>query len=186
MAVKILNDRLAEVLKNVKTLTAKEVKIGVPADKAERKAEEGEKGAPPNNAEIGMWMEFGVPEKNIPARPFLVPGVQSIKDKAIKRLKKAGELAIDGHLDGVAKQLASIGLEGAAAVQQKITDGPFAPLSERTIEARAARGRKGAKKYLKQSAAGQTPDAGLVKPLIDTGALRQSISFVVTDKGKDK
>lgn len=186
MSFKILKDRLPDVIKNIKTLTAKEVKIGVPADKAGRKPEDGEKGEPPNNAEIGMWMEFGVPEKNIPARPFLVPGVQAIKDKAIKRLKKAGEAAIDGKLDEVANQLASIGLEGAAAVQRKITDGPFAQLSDRTIQARADRGRGGAKKYLKQQAAGQTPDADLVRPLMDTGALRQSISFVVTDKGKDK
>ncbi len=183
MSFEITIDRVLNIVKAVKDLTSKEVKVGVPAENADRDPPPGE-GATVNNAQIGVWMEFGVPEKNVPARPFLVPGIQSAQADIVKGLRKAAEAAIDDNPKGVAKQLTAVGIMGQAAVQAKITDGPFVPLSMRTIEARARRGRKGAKKYLKQMNAGQTPDPGLVKPLMDTGALRQSISFVVVDKGK--
>lgn len=166
MGVKITKDRVAEVMKGVRALTKSEVLIGIPDTRAERKPVDGETGPPASNALIGYVQEFGSPEKNIPARPFLVPGVQSIKDRAIPILKKAGAAALDGDGKGVAKSLMTVGLMGQGAVQRKITEGTFEPLAERTLAKRRARGRTG------------------IKPLIDTGALRQSITFVLRDKGK--
>lgn len=165
MPVKITKDRVSEVMKGVRALTKSEVLIGVPDTRAERKPEDGEKGPPASNALIGYVQEYGDPAKNIPARPFLVPGVQSIKDKAIPILKKAGQAALDGDGKDVAKSLMTVGLMGQSAVQRKITTGPFDPLAERTLKARAARGRTG------------------TKPLIDTGQLRAAITFVLRDKG---
>lgn len=166
MPVKITQDRLKDILKSVKALNKSEVLVGVPDINAEREREPGETGPPASNATIGYAMEFGVPEKNIPARPFLIPGVRSIKDQAIPRLKKAGAAALSGDSKQVTKSLIGVGIMGQSAVQKKITEGPFDPLAERTLKAREARGRTG------------------TKPLLDTGQLRQAITFVLQDKGK--
>lgn len=137
----------------------KRVAIGIPAESMHP----GEKGeAPISNAVLGYLFEHGQPEKNLPARPHLVPGIESIREQAVERLKKAAAAAFHGDLDAPEKALNAIGLIGVAAVQQQITDGTFAPLSERTIKARLRRGRTG------------------TKPLIDTGAYRRSFTYTVT------
>jgi hypothetical protein len=68
------------------------------------------------------------------------------------------------------------------AVRTKITDGPFAPLADSTLRARARRGRKGAVAELKSRAQGNAPNNANAKPLIDTGQLRKSITYVVRKK----
>jgi hypothetical protein len=161
-SLKTGRDRMAALQKAVTDLTKTEVLIGIPDANAARQAD---KGQPASNALIGYIQEFGSPAKNIPPRPFLVPGVNSIRDSAAKRLGVAAEKALSGRTEAVGQQLDAVGLLGQAAVRGKITDGPFAPLAERTLEARRRRGRTGD------------------KPLIDSGQLRASINFVVRRKG---
>jgi hypothetical protein len=178
-------DRSDEIEAAIRSLAAQRVMVGVPAEKAFRPADTWEKEPPPNNAALAYIHENGAPEIRIPPRPFLRPGVQAAQEAITAGLRKAGELALAGDSLGVDAALNAVGLQAVSSVQRKITDGPFAPLSQRTIEARANRrgfkggSRKGAKLWLKQSAAGQTPDPNLVKPLIDTGKLRQSITYVI-------
>ena len=160
--------------------------VGIPDTTAERKPEPGETGTPPSNAVIAYTMEFGDPDRNIPARPFLDPGIDAVRDKIADALKTAGSEVLTGNAGAVERGFAKAGLVAVSSVQAKITDGPFAPLSQRTIEARARRGRKGARQFLKLQAQG-TPDdilqsAGLVAPLVDTGQLRRAITFVIRDK----
>ncbi len=159
--------------------------VGIPDSTAERKPADGEKQTA-NNAVIGYTMEFGDPDRNIPARPFLTPGIDAVRDKIADALKTAGSEVLTGNAGAVERGFAKAGLIAVSSVQAKITDGPFAPLSQRTIEARARRGRRGARQYLKLQAQG-TPDdilqgAGLVVPLVDTGQLRRAITFVLRDK----
>ncbi|MBP2497802.1 hypothetical protein ABID82_004007 [Methylobacterium sp. PvP062] len=132
--------------------------VGIPGDSMHP----GEKGeAPISNAVLGYLFEHGQPEKNLPERPHLVPGVESIRDQAAERLLKAAKAAFLGDLDAPEKALHAVGLMAVAAVQQQITDGAFAPLAERTIKARLRRGRTG------------------TKPLIDTGAYRRSFTYTI-------
>jgi hypothetical protein len=77
------------------------------------------------------------------------------------RLKTMGASALQGDLAAIQKGLNAVGLLGQNAVRAQITDGQHAPLSERTLKARQARGRTG------------------TKPLIDSGQLRNSITYVV-------
>jgi hypothetical protein len=138
---------------------SKRVAIGIPGDSM-HPAEKGE--TPISNAVLGYLFEGGQPEKNLPARPHLVPGIESIREQAVTRLRKAAEQAFHGDLDAPEKALHAIGLMGVSAVQAQITEGAFAPLAERTVKARIRRGRTG------------------TKPLIDTGAYRRSFTYVVT------
>ena len=165
MSVTVTRDGMPGFQKALRELLRQEVLIGIPADAPARTPEPGEP-APPSNALIGYKMETGDPEMNLPARPFLVPGVEAIKDKAIARMKKAGEDALKGDLGKVDQALHAVGLMGQSSVQAKITDGPFAPLAPRTLAQRRARGRTGD------------------RPLIDTGQLRRSVTYVIRTKGK--
>ena len=187
MPVSVTKDGLPDLLKAIRALTKSQVLVGVPDENAERRPVEGEAN-PANNALIGYVQEFGDPAKNIPARPFLIPGVESVKDQIAAQMKKAGQDALSGNLKAIRQRMAKVGNDTAAAVVDKLETGPYAPLSLATIKARARRGRKNAKQYLKLMNEGVPVDVldevGLAQPLHDTGQLARSITYVIRQKGK--
>ena len=184
---------LSEALKKAtQDLLRKDLLVGIPADSAPRPPEPGEKAAPPPNSLLGYLHEFGDDEKKIPARPFLMPGVENAKPQIVKGLEIAGRAVLDMQANGLEKGLTYAGEFAVASVQKKIIDGPFAPLSARTLEDRARRrndnGRlkqgetnKAARRELANRAAGELPSAD-AKPLYDTHSLFSSVTFVVRDK----
>lgn len=89
MTITVLKDETETVLRNISALTGRRVLVGIPESTAER----GDTKI--NNAMLGYIHEFGSPARNIPARPFLLPGVRSIKDKAAIILKVAALKAFD-------------------------------------------------------------------------------------------
>ncbi|MGO4738642.1 hypothetical protein AB4099_18990 [Bosea sp. 2KB_26] len=161
MSLKVTKDRVPDLLRAVRDLTKSEVLVGIPD------AEAGREDGPISNAEIGYLMETGSPSQNIPERPFLVPGVESARERIEKRMRSAGEAALAGRRDDVSTAFEKAGIEASSAVKAKISDGPFTPLSPKTLAKRRARGRAGE------------------KPLIDTGQLRRAITYVVRKKGDD-
>lgn len=165
MTLTITKDRVGAVLKAVKSLTRTQVLVGVPASTSGRTPEEGEPEGI-TNAAIGYMAEFGSPARNIPERPHLVEGVRSVQDRVTVHFKKSAQAAIDGNAAGVAAGKEAAGLIATAAVQRKITEGPFTPLAASTITKRQAKGRTG------------------TKPLIDTGQYRRAITYVVRNKGE--
>ncbi len=157
MTVTITKDIAADVLRRVRDLTAKRVLVGIPQAENAR-----DDGSPIGNAAIGFIQEHGDPEHNLPARPFLVPGVESVHDKSIARLRKAGEAALLGG-DPV-PQMTAAGFEAEASVKNLIADVIPPPLAPRTLAERKAAGFKGE------------------TPLIRTGELRNSITHVIEDR----
>lgn len=155
MSVKVTKDRVPDLLKAVRDLTKQEVLIGIPAENAGRDDD-----LPINNAELGYIHEFGAPAANIPPRPFLVPGVSGAQGKFEPHLKAAANAALSGDGGKVSQGLQRAGIVAASAVKSKIDEGPFAPLSDTTIQ------RKGSD-----------------KPLIDTGQMRNAVTSVVRKKG---
>lgn len=177
MSITVTGDGLDAIFAAIQDLGKADVLVGIP----EGEARNDDAGA--SNAQIGYVMEHGSPDQNIPARPFLVPGVESVQDRISSTLGKAADAALDGNSQGVKRHLASAGMIAQNAVRAYIANGNFEPLSMTTIQARAGKGRKGAIKYIKQyKSDDETPDASLVKPLIDTGQMRKSITFVVREK----
>jgi hypothetical protein len=139
-----------------------DVLVGVPAQKAVRTyAEAKAKGLKINNAALGYIHNYGLPTKNIPARPFMEPGIHNSQAQVVKFLRAAAEQAIEGNPGGVRKNFIAAGIAAQTAIKAKINTGPFAPLKESTLAARRRRGRTG------------------TRPLIDTAQLRNSINFVV-------
>lgn len=154
----IVKDNYKKVMNTIFKLPTKDVLVGIPADKGQRK------GGDLSNAVLGYIHENGAPEVNIPARPFLLPGVRDACEQITKLFKTGGQAALKGDEEGMNKALHAAGLVAMSSVQRRITNGPFLPLKPSTLRARQRRGRTG------------------TKPLIDTGQLRRSITYVVRDK----
>ncbi|WP_448952135.1 hypothetical protein [Labrys neptuniae] len=164
MTLKVTQDKTAAMRKAVDDLVKKRVLVGIP-DSADKR-DDSEFG----NAAIGYLNEFGAPDMNIPPRPHLVPGVAGIKDKIVKRLKIAGQDALEGKAQAADAQLEAVGQEAVNAVDTKIADGEFTPLAPATLAAR--------RRYAKKTG-GQAVD----KPLQLTGKYRNSITYVIRTKG---
>lgn len=159
-------DTSEQIFSQIRQLVKNQVLIGIPAENAGRDPEEGEEKTPLSNAEIGYLMEKGSPPNNIPARPFLVPGIQEGKDAIAQQMKRGAMKAFKNDTNAADIALNAAGLAGMNAVQAKIEMGPFKILSDVTLARRKAKGRTGE------------------KPLIDTGQLRRSITYVVRPKGE--
>lgn len=160
MTVKVTKDGVPAMLKAIRDLTSKEVLVGIPDVAAGRDDADAI-----SNAEIGYLMETGSPTQNIPPRPHLVPGVEAARDKIARRMENGAKAALSGKATDADATLTAVGIVAENAVETQITDGPFTPLSPKTIAKRKAKGRTG------------------TKPLIDTGQYRRAITHVVRKRG---
>ena len=152
----VTKDKVKAMLAALSILPSKEVLVGFPHDGSSRND-----GTPLSNAELGYIHNFGAPEANIPQREFMAPGIAAVQDRITALFAQAGKASLAGKPDQVDKILHAIGLTAKAGVQNKLNQGPFLPLAPATLRARRARGRSGS------------------KPLIDTGQLRNAVTYVV-------
>lgn len=154
-SVRVTRDEVQNIIANIEAMTGKRVLIGIPGENA------GRKDGPISNAALGYIHENGSPARNIPARPFLVPGVQEVAPKAVETLEKFAAKGLEDP-SAVDKGLNAAGLMAQAAVKNRIRNSVgFAPLSEATLAERKRTGKQG------------------TKPLIRTGQLLNSITYVV-------
>jgi len=158
MAVKITVDKMAAVIKAISELSKKDVLVGIPDSAPER--EEG----PISNAQIGYILDKGSPAKNIPARPWLVPGVQDAQAECAERLKKGASAVLSGNRAGADAALTAAGLTAEMAVKAKINSNIQPELAESTLDARRRRG------------------VTRENTLVDTAQLRNSVTHVVRSK----
>ena len=105
-------------------------------------------------AEIGAIQQFGTP--TIPARPWLDTGVE----KAVPEINRIIEKAYESGEFDQDRALELIGISAVNNVQENITDIRTPPNAPSTIDKK-----------------------GSSNPLIDTGQMRQSVTYVIT---KDK
>jgi hypothetical protein len=150
----------------IRRLTAKRLYIGIPMDKDPRQGE------PIGNASLGYIQEFGSPAKNIPARPFLVPGVETALPQIEAELKTGAIAALNADPAGVDRAFARAGVRGVNSVTRRIQAGIPPPLKDATVAARRRRTR--GSKYRRKAVT-----AADVTPLLDTGALLRSITYVI-------
>lgn len=106
--------------------------------------------------DIAMFNELGT--IHIPSRPFLRDSVDAHATEINNFLQSVGQyLARGGSAETALKK---IGVFQKGLVQEEIVKGDFVPNSEATIK------RKGSD-----------------TPLVDTGRMRQSINYVIQEKG---
>lgn len=172
---------LLDILQAVGELSKMDVLVGIPHGEVRTDSD----GL--TNAQIGYLQETGSPAMNIPDRAFLVPGIEQVQEQVGDKLVKAVDVAFAGNSQKMMKLLESAGMVAMNSVRAYFVNGDFAPLSLATIRARArrsSRSRNGAKKYLKQLESGPA-DTDLVRPLIDTGELRKSVTYIIMKKDKE-
>ena len=105
--------------------------------------------------QIGMIHEFGVPEKNIPSRSFIrVPIENNIKE--ITKLIENNHKLVSENSMSAKVALDRIGLKAQNTIKESFRNNDWKPLKRATIK------RKGSS-----------------RPLIDTGQLIGSISYIV-------
>ncbi len=105
--------------------------------------------------QIGMIHEFGVPEKNIPRRSFIrVPIENNIKE--ITKLIENNHKLVSENTMSAKTALDRIGIKAQNTIKESFRNNDWKPLKRATVK------RKGSS-----------------RPLIDTGQLIGSISYIV-------
>lgn len=174
-------DNLPDLLGQLSALTSKEVLVGFPEENADRAKEEGEKGEI-TNAALAYIHDSGMPEQNIPARPFMIPSIEEAAPRLAASLFRGAQRVLSGKETSAESELNRAGLIAQASMRRKLNSGIPPPLSDRTLQERARRGtkgRSGAQWELAWRAAGAPPSTQLAKPLIDTGQMRNAINYVI-------
>ncbi len=174
-------DNAAAIRRAVQKLTEQDVYIGVPEDKSAREAA-GDTGI--SNAYLAYIQENGVPEKNIPARAALIPGIQDIQAEAADILKDTAKKALEGNIAAVETGLNKIGILGQNAVRARFLNNDWEPLADTTLDRRKkisetvnAKGET-VKKFGKSRR-----ERGAVNPRIDTNQNRKAYTYVIRKKG---
>ncbi len=185
-------DHIKELLDKVNELTTSDVLVGIPKSKNSRKD------GPVGNAQLARIHEYGSPAQNIPARPFLCPGVKEVRHEAVKLMNEGAVEAMKGERVNVEAILNKVGILARNSVVRAITDPepPFKPLQPATIRARLRRtaaGRRKIKQIRSQGKsltdwASEISDDGTmnIRPLLDTLQMRAAITYVVRKTGGEE
>lgn len=170
---------LEKIKERIALLADLQILVGVPSDNKDRE-EDDESGM--TNAALAYVHDNGAPEQNIPPRPFMRPGIESVQPEIRRRLLKMAKDAVTKPGDSMAQQATAIGLRAKLAIQNKINEGIPPPLAESTLRRRAAKGRNGAQDELQRRREGEAPGTDLAKPLVDSGQMRNSINYVIRSR----
>jgi hypothetical protein len=172
-------DNYDKITKALERLAGTHVMVGIPA------ANDHRSDSAPSNATLGYIHEVGSPANNIPARPFLVPGVRSSEREWTKYMVQAGQAAFRGDEGVLDRALNAAGQTAVTAVKKTIVAGIPPPLKPGTVAARARhKGDAAFNQAYRQWHANYRPGhtevtSGGVTPLIDTAQLINSITYVV-------
>jgi hypothetical protein len=156
-------DSMASLRKSLDGLARERVLVGVPSDESARVNDDGSV-SPINNAALGYLIEHGSPATNMPARPFLVPGVRDALPTALPHIGQAGARMLASDPDGADREFHRAGLIAQSAVKRKMNLGPFQKLADSTLAARRRRG------------------VTRTTPTVDTANLQAHITYVIRKK----
>ena len=148
-------DLLKNISKTLNDLKKIDVLVGIPQKESSRPDDE------KTNAELLYFHTHGSPLQKIPARPVLEPAIEYNKEEISRYLGEAIKNGLDGNIDNANNALNKAGLKAQKSAQEWFTNpaNKWAPNSPLTIRLK-----------------------GSDKPLIDTGELRKSITYVIRKK----
>ena len=176
--LRVIADHVADLHAAIHTLASHEVLVGFPEDTTER--DDGDEASGITNAALGYIHDTGMPEQNIPARPFMDPGIRDNREKIADALVAVAKSGLrKGGAHQALKGLHRVGIVASTGLKRKLNEGIPPPLADSTLQDRARRGRKGAVKELARRARGEVASTEFAKPLIDTAQLRNALSYVI-------
>ena len=114
--------------------------------------------------EVALYNELGTVHS--PSRPFIRDSLNGHKQEIEQFMQQQAKSIVNGKR--AEEILKEIGVFQKELIQKEIADGNFVPNSPKTIRIKEKKG----------NGSGGTPI-----PLIDTGLMRQSVNFVVREKG---
>lgn len=106
--------------------------------------------------DVAVYNELGT--ENIPARPFLRDSVDNHESEINAFLQQKKKDLVRGK--SAEQVLKEIGIFQKDLIQEEITSGSFVPNADSTIRKK-----------------------GSSKPLVDSGRMRQSVNYVIKEKG---
>jgi hypothetical protein len=166
MPVTVTKDLSATVTVALRALSRRRVLVGVPA--ANNSRPDGQIG----NAALAYIHSFGAPEANIPPRPFMEPGITAAQPAINTAFQYAAKAALNGDMQKCDANLDIAGIKAANSIHAVIQAGIPPPLKPATVAAR--RRRSAGSSYRRQASV-----ASDTTPLIDTGELLKSLTYVV-------
>lgn len=183
--LRVKGEDLEEIRAGITALADAEILVGFPEETTEDRQDDEPTGI--TNAALGYIHDNGMPEQNIPARPFMIPGINSVENRISDGLAKiARDVVRTKSSAGVEPGLNAVGSIAELALKKKINEGIPPPLSEYTLRKRMKRvkgiGRLAERVELASRAMGFPASTELAKPLIDTGAMRNAIKYVLRKK----
>ena len=135
--------------------------VGIPAEDSEPKD-----GAKINNAALLYIHSNGSPKNKIPARPVIEPALEDSKERLGELIGQATKSAMLGDSTGMQQNLERAGKAGQNAAKDWFTNpkNNWKPLKPQTAKRKESKG------------------STVERPLIDTGSLRNSITYVLREK----
>lgn len=182
MSLKETGPGLEKIAERLDRLAKMHLLVGIPADRESRSGE------PINNAALGYVHEVGKPKLGIPARPFLRPGLRKAKDAMHPHLGQALHDALHGGDPRPGMERA--GMIAESSVKDMFVRNDWPKISKAGILARVRRHEspesrqrrfKDKKKFRGELAKKARGYPRPVKPLVDTGQLRNSITYVIEE-----
>lgn len=163
--VEVTFDNYKKVMKGLDFLEKSGVYVGIPESETSRPDDK-----TVTNAELLFIHTNGSPVNNVPARPVIEPALEKDSDRLSKMMEKVVLSALENDFEKAEKNLKLTGMRGQNVSRAWFTDPenkwpPNSPSVER------AKRKKGS----------TNP-----RPLIDTGELRKSITYVVEVGGVKK
>ena len=148
------NMRLLKTIVNAFNFASDEdVLVGIPAENTAGY------GSGVTNIQLLYIHSQGSPVNGIPARPTVEPAIQANRAMLATMLRGSLAMAFTGNIAGARAAKARAGQMAANLVKARFGSGSLAPLKPATIKAK-----------------------GSSAPLIDTGQLRNSITYVIRKK----
>jgi|SRR5215469_8318289 len=184
--LEVLVDNHQQVADAIKRLANTTVMVGIPSDAEQPHLNETggratgtEKRTDTSigNANIGYIHETGAPAANIPARPWLSPGVRESQRQWLPYLRRAGILAFEGKLQEADKAFHAAGMKAVDGVKDRIQSNIPPPLAQATVDARRRRSRGST--YRRKAMTADDTTA-----LIDTAQFINSVAYIIRHRGK--
>lgn len=160
-------DLTPDVQRKLRELLKRQILVGVTEDTAKVGVREGEI----NNAAKAYINDNGAPEVGIPQREFMRPGVETVQGQISEILSDALEAKLAGDDVAVDTALNRAGSIGRDAIVAEIDNGPLNP-GTRTLSPVTLRLRQTGR-------GGDRGPVSSVAPLVETGSMQQSITYVV-------
>lgn len=151
-------DKFNEVFEKLKKLSGKDVLVGVPQEKTGREVAKdlGTRKSMVTNAELMFIHTNGSELLNIPKRPTIEPTIEQNQEAIARKIKKIVLDLLSSSNDNSDAELEKIGLWIVNKVRAKFGSDELAPNAPSTIRTK-----------------------GSDRPLIDTGQLRNSVTYVI-------